>query len=120
MPKFEKENSGKPKGAKNKFNTEIRGLVQKLFDDHYQTIQEDLEVLEPKDRLIFFSDLLPYLLPKLQSTTHTKEIALDSMTESDYKYKRRTRKDGIFWGDNYGGIRKGFFRSSLDSTQLLC
>jgi hypothetical protein len=80
MGKFEKGNPGKPKGAKNKVNTEIRGLVQKLFDDNYETIQEDLESLEPKDRLKFLSDLLPYLLPKLQSTTHSQKIDLDQLS----------------------------------------
>ena len=83
MGKFEAGNPGRPKGAKNKVNTELRGLIQKLFDDNYQTIQDDLEALEPKDRLKFLSDLLPYLLPKLQSTTHTKEIDLDGMTDED-------------------------------------
>jgi len=83
MGKFEIGNPGKPKGAKNKVNTELRELIQKLFDDNYQTIQDDLEALEPKDRLKFLSDLLPYLLPKLQSTTHTKEIDLGGMTEED-------------------------------------
>lgn len=83
MGKFEKGNPGKPKGAKNKVNAEIRGLIQKLFDDNYKIIQDDLESLEPKDRLKFISDLLPYLLPKLQSTTHNTEIDLDSMTEED-------------------------------------
>jgi hypothetical protein len=80
MGKFEKGNPGKPKGAKNKVNTEIRGLVKKLFDDNYETIQEDLESLEPKDRLKFLSDLLPYLLPKLQSTTHSQKIDLDQLS----------------------------------------
>lgn len=81
MGKFEKGNAGRPKGAKNKINTEIRGLIQKLFDDNYHTIQDDLEVLDPKDRLKFITDLMPYLLPKLQSTTHTTEIDLDSFTD---------------------------------------
>jgi vacuolar-type H+-ATPase subunit E/Vma4 len=83
MGKFEAGNPGRPKGAKNKVNSELRELIQKLFDDNYQAIQDDLEALEPKDRLKFLSDLLPYLLPKLQSTTHTKEIDLDGMTEED-------------------------------------
>jgi hypothetical protein len=83
MAKFEKGNPGKPKGAKNKVNTEIRGLIQKLFDDNYHTIQDDLEALEAKDRLKFLSDLLPYLLPKLQSTTHSTTIDLDGMSEDD-------------------------------------
>lgn len=83
MGKFEKGNPGKPKGAKNKVNTQMRDLIQQLFDDNFDKIQEDLEILEPKDRLKFISDLLPYLLPKLQSTTHNTEIDLDSMTEED-------------------------------------
>jgi hypothetical protein len=83
MGKFEKGNPGKPKGAKNKVNTQIRDLIQKIFDDNYDKIQEDLEVLEAKDRLKFLSDLLPYLLPKLQSTTYSQKIDLDSMSEED-------------------------------------
>jgi hypothetical protein len=83
MGKFEIGNPGKPKGAKNKVNRQMRDLIQQLFDDNFDTIQEDLESLDPKDRLKFLSDLLPYLLPKLQSTTHSQKIDLDSMTEED-------------------------------------
>ncbi|UJP65537.1 hypothetical protein [Mongoliitalea daihaiensis] len=83
MGKFEKGNSGRPKGAKNKVNTQMRDLIQQLFDANFDTIQEDLESLEPKDRLKFMTDLLPYLLPKLQSTTYSQRIDLDSMSEED-------------------------------------
>ncbi|AKP50740.1 hypothetical protein [Cyclobacterium amurskyense] len=83
MAKFEKGNPGRPKGAKNKINTQMRDLIQKLFDDNYQAIQEDLEALEAKDRLKFLSDLLPYLLPKLQTTTHNQELNFDSMTDEE-------------------------------------
>lgn len=83
MGKFEKGNAGRPKGAKNKVNGQMRDLIQRLFDDNFDTIQQDLDSLEAKDRLKFLSDLLPYLLPKLQSTTHSTEINLDSMSEDD-------------------------------------
>lgn len=83
MAKFQKGNPGRPEGSKNKVNSEIRGLIQKLFDDNYQTIQDDLESLEPKDRLKFISDLLPYLLPKLQTTTYSQKIDLDGMTDKE-------------------------------------
>lgn len=83
MGKFKKGNPGRPKGAKNKINTQMRDLIQSLFDNNYQTIQEDLEALEAKDRLKFLSDLLPYLLPKLQSTTHSQELNFDNMTEEE-------------------------------------
>lgn len=81
MGKFEIGNPGRPKGAKNKVNTQMRDLIQQLFDDNFDTIQQDLESLESKDRLKFMTDLLPYLIPKLQSTTHTTEIDLDSFTD---------------------------------------
>lgn len=83
MAKFEKGNPGRPKGAKNKVNSQMRDLIQKLFDDNYQKIQEDLETLEPKDRLKFLTDLMPYLMPKLQSTTYNQTVDLDSMSEED-------------------------------------
>lgn len=83
MGKFETGNPGRPKGAKNKTSGQIRDRIQSLFDDNFQTIQEDLESLEAKDRLKFMTDLLPYLIPKLQSTTHTTQLDLDSMSEED-------------------------------------
>jgi hypothetical protein len=39
--------------------------------------------LEAKDRLKFMTDLMPYLMPKLQSTTHSQKIDLEAMTEQD-------------------------------------
>lgn len=83
MGKFESGNPGRPKGAKNKASGQIRDKIQALFDDNFETIQEDLESLEAKDRLKFMTDLMPYLLPKLQSTTYSQKIDLDSMTEED-------------------------------------
>lgn len=83
MPKFETGNPGKPKGAKNKSTGQIRERIQSLFDDNFDKIQEDLESLEAKDRLKFLTDLMPYLMPKLQSTTYSQKIDLNSMTEED-------------------------------------
>ena len=83
MGKFEKGNAGRPKGAKNKVNTQMRDLIQQLFDANFDTVQEDLEALEPKDRLKFMTDLLPYLLPKLQSTTHTTQIDIDNLSNEE-------------------------------------
>lgn len=83
MGRFEKGNAGRPKGAKNKASGQMRDLIQQLFDDNFDKIQEDLESLEAKDRLKFMTDLMPYLLPKLQSTTYNQKLDLDSMSEED-------------------------------------
>lgn len=83
MAKFETGNPGKPKGAKNKSTLQIRDRIQNIFDDNFEKIQVDLESLEAKDRLKFMTDLMPYLMPKLQSTTYSQKIDLDSMTEDE-------------------------------------
>jgi hypothetical protein len=73
MGKFQKGNKGRPKGSKNKLNADIRERIQNLFDDNFERIQEDLEGLEPRERLKFLTDLLPYLVPKLQAATLNHE-----------------------------------------------
>jgi hypothetical protein len=83
MAKFEKGNSGRPKGAVNKSTLAMKDRIQSLFDGNFDKIQEDLESLEAKYRLKFMTDLMPYLMPKLQSTTHSQKIDLESMEEKD-------------------------------------
>jgi hypothetical protein len=83
MAKFENGNAGRPKGATNKSTSLMKDRIQSLFDDNFKKIQEDLESLEAKDRLKFMTDLMPYLMPKLQSTTHSQKIDLESMEEKD-------------------------------------
>jgi hypothetical protein len=83
MAKFENGNAGRPKGAVNKSTLLMKDRIQSLFDNNFEKIQEDLEALEAKDRLKFMTDLMPYLMPKLQSTTHSQKIDLEAMTEQD-------------------------------------
>ncbi|MEX2336351.1 MAG: hypothetical protein WD555_03670 [Fulvivirga sp.] len=83
MPKFKEGNPGRPKGAKNKINIQIRDMIQNLFDDNFDKIQQDMDKLDPKDRLKFITDLLPYLLPKLQSTNLSTDIDLEEMTDQE-------------------------------------
>jgi hypothetical protein len=81
MTQFQKGNPGRPKGAKNKYPQLMRDRIQTLFDNNFDLIQEDLESLSPRDRLKFLSDLIPYLLPKLQSTTYSEKIDFESLNE---------------------------------------
>jgi hypothetical protein len=83
MAKFENGNAGRPKGAVNKSTSLMKDRIQSLFDDNFEKIQEDLESLEAKDRLKFMTDLMPYLMPKLQSTSYSQSIDLDGMTDQE-------------------------------------
>ena len=61
----------------------MRDRIQALFDNNFELIQEDLESLNPKDRLKFLTDLIPYLLPKLQTTTFSQKIDFQELNEDD-------------------------------------
>ncbi|WP_445703605.1 MULTISPECIES: hypothetical protein [Bacteroidota] len=61
----------------------MRDRIQALFDNNFELIQEDLESLNPRDRLKFLTDLIPYLLPKLQNTTFSQKIDFQELNEED-------------------------------------
>ena len=73
--------AGKPPGAKNKINAELRVMINNFLNDEFETIKEDFKKLDPKDKLKFYTDLLNYGLPKLQATS--LELDFEKMTESD-------------------------------------
>ena len=58
---------GKPKGAINKTSKEIREAVNEIISGNIETLQNDIDILEPKDRVRFLIDLMAFALPKLQA-----------------------------------------------------
>ena len=65
--KFQKGNTGKPKGAKNKVGLALRETISDFLTDNFTKIEKDFSKLSPKDRARLYCDLLQYGLPKLQS-----------------------------------------------------
>lgn len=55
--------NGRPKGAVNKTTKKTKELIAKFVDENFTTIMEDLKVLEPKDRVAAFINLLKYVVP---------------------------------------------------------
>lgn len=85
MARFQKGNPGRPKGAKNKAGQVIRERIDQLFNEAFTVdeIRADIASLEPKERLKVMTDLMPYLLPKLQSTTYREEVDLQGLTDEE-------------------------------------
>lgn len=85
---FEKGKSGnpagKPKGAKNKINQDLRQRITDFLNGEFATIAQDFKELEPKDKMRFYTDILQYGLPKLQTTS--LEIDFESMTDEQLDY----------------------------------
>jgi len=65
--------SGRPPGIKNRVNEEIRTRINTFLDDHFETVQNDIMELEPRDRIKFYIELLQYGLPKLKQLELTND-----------------------------------------------
>ena len=59
--------SGRPKGSRNKASGQLRELILIFLEGNFEAVKKDFQSLPPKDRLKFYSDLLSYGVPKLQS-----------------------------------------------------
>jgi vacuolar-type H+-ATPase subunit E/Vma4 len=83
---FEKGQSGnpngRPKGAKDKATKEIREKIASILEEHFtpERVTEDLEAMEPKERLMFLSKLLDYAVPKLKQTDIKADVSSDVFT----------------------------------------
>ena len=81
--KFVAGNSGRPIGSKNLASSQIRDTFQLLLENNIEKIQDDLNELEPKDRIKLLLDLSNYILPKLRTTEYKGEAQNITIDFSD-------------------------------------
>ena len=72
--RFAEGNTGRPKGSVGKSNNKIRETFQLLLENNLSKLQEDLNELEPKDRVKLLLNLSNYILPKLRSIDLQSDI----------------------------------------------
>lgn len=63
--------NGRPIGAKDKNKTMLLEKIKDILTNNIDTIQEDLQCVEPKERLRFLIQLMNYVIPKQQSIAPT-------------------------------------------------
>ena len=72
-----KKYGGRQKGTPNKLTKEIRTVLKDLIYKELDEIQEHLDSLEPKQRIEVVIKLIPYVLTKVDSISHSANEPLD-------------------------------------------
>ncbi|GAB3928112.1 hypothetical protein [Larkinella terrae] len=78
--KFEKgreKTGGRKPGSTNRTASDIKSKIATLIDEQFDTIQADLETLEPKDRVTAYLKFMEYVLPKQRE----QKIDLSTLTD---------------------------------------
>ena len=88
MTKFEKGNKfgkGRPLGSTNKINNDIRERFLELLETNLQKFQEDLDNLEPKERIKTMINLASFVIPKLKAIEYKEENSQMKIIEFNLK-----------------------------------
>ena len=75
---------GRKAGAKGKLTGDLRNKVNQIIENNIETIQQDIDSLEPRDRLMIIEKLLKYTLPTLQSVESKTDLS--NLTENQLDY----------------------------------
>ena len=59
--------NGRTPGTQNKTTKEIRETFKNLLENNLEQVQNDLDSLEPKDRVLFLLKLSNFVIPTLRS-----------------------------------------------------
>lgn len=78
-PKGTPKTGGRVKGTPNKVTYSLKEWITSLIDKQRTQIEQDLQRLEPKDRLQVIEKLMQYVIPK-QAAQQVK-LDFDSMTD---------------------------------------
>ena len=70
----------RPTGTANKITNDLRAKINTIVENNIETIQKDIDSLEPKDRLMIFEKLLKYTLPTLQA--QSIEIDMNNLSDA--------------------------------------
>lgn len=70
---------GRMPGTQNKLSGDLRGKIQSIINDNIESVQADIDQLEPMQRLQILEKLMSYCVAKLQS--QTIEIDMNQLSE---------------------------------------
>ena len=69
--------NGRPKGSTNKATSKVREAFTQLVEQNLNQMQQDLDSLDPKDRIKLIIDLANFTIPKLRAIELQADIQND-------------------------------------------
>lgn len=83
---YKKKTGGRKKGTQNKTTKELKEAINHLVSNNIDTLQSDLDSLEPKERILMIERFLKYCIPKVEfeDNNQTQTIVL-KLDEDDLK-----------------------------------
>jgi hypothetical protein len=72
--KFAEGNTGRKAGSLNRATKDIRDAFTLLIENNIDTLQEDLNGLEPKERVKLLLDMAQFVVPKLRSVDLKSDV----------------------------------------------
>lgn len=76
--------NGRPKGVPNKATSDLRMKINAIVDKQIDSIERDLQSLEPMQRLQIVEKLISYCVPKLQAQSF--EIDFQNLSEQQLDF----------------------------------
>lgn len=73
--------NGRPKGSVNKINESLRATFSNIIENNLETFNNDLLVLQPKDRISMLIKMAEFILPKLRSVESESVLSPEEYQE---------------------------------------
>jgi len=70
---------GRKAGTPNKTTAEIKEMINQFISGNLDDLQKNYDLLDPKDKLQFFRDLLKFVIPAKESN----EININALSDSE-------------------------------------
>lgn len=72
-----KKFGGRQKGTPNRLTRELRMVLKDFIYEELEALQDRMDYLDPKERLQVLIKLLPYVLPRVSSMSHSADEPVD-------------------------------------------
>ena len=76
--------AGKPPGAVNKLSRDTRQTITEFLQTSWPEVEKEFYKLSGRDKVNFYKDLLPFVLPRMQAVT--MDLELDALSEKELDY----------------------------------